>query len=120
MRKDKSGRPLCGTGPKMLGARVPTDIAPDDQGTVSPETGGLSVTPDDPAFLPVHLRPKALGGQGKLPVFKIPVAALGALLAYRPDPKGPDRHGFIEPLRVMLLDAYQAALAATAPSWEAT
>lgn len=102
----------------MLGARVPLDITPDEQGKVLPESGGMSVTPDDPAFLPVHLRPKALGGQGKLPVFRVQVAALGALLTYRPDPRTPDRHGFVEPVRVMLLDAYQAALAATAPSWE--
>jgi hypothetical protein len=98
---------------------LPVDIVPDERGQVRPESGGMSVTPDDPALLPVHLRPKTLGGQGKLPVFRIHVAALGALLAYRADPTRPDRHGFVEPIRVMLLDAYQAALAATPPRWAA-
>lgn len=103
----------------MLGVRPGVDILPDDSGSVRGGGGGLSVTPDDPARLPPHLRPGRLGGRGKLPVFETSVNSLGSSLGYRADPGHPDRHGFIEPAYVMLLDELQLALAATAPAWKA-
>lgn len=42
---------------------------------------------------------------------------LGADLSFRPDPAD-SAHGFIEPGRVMTLDAFQKALAATQTLWQ--
>lgn len=93
------------------------DIRPDPASHVHPGRGGMSVTPDDPSRLPPHFRPASLGGFGRLPVFGIKILHLGASLHYRPDPKKPRRHGFVEPSERMHLVDYQAALAATAPAW---
>jgi hypothetical protein len=46
---DAAGRPICGDGDNMLGARVPIDIRPDAEGMVGPGRGGMSVSPDDHA-----------------------------------------------------------------------
>jgi hypothetical protein len=118
MLKAEGGEPLRGDGDCMLGARVPIDVKVDPDGQVHPDRGGMSVTPDDPARLPPHFRPVSLGGYGKLPVFGIGVARLGERLSYRPDPKKPARHGFVEPALTMPLATYRTALAATAPAWE--
>jgi hypothetical protein len=94
--------------------RSKTDL----DGQVHPGRGGMSVVPDDPARLPPHFRPVALGGFGKLPVFGVEATRLGEKLFYRPDPKKPTRHGFVEPSAVMTIAAYQIAIAATAPVWQ--
>jgi hypothetical protein len=117
MLKDAQGRPRCGARANTLGIRPGHDIRANADDTVHPETGGLSVTPDDPARLPPHLRPSHLGGRGALPLFSIEVAQLEAALTYRPDPKHPTMHGFIEPARSMRLVDYQDALCRTAPAW---
>ena len=117
MVKDLDGRPTCGTGSCMLGARVPVDIKPDESGQVHPGGGGLSVTPHDPVRLPPHLRPISLGGFGKLPVFEVEEGDLGTQLRYRPDARKPDRHGQVEPALAMVLAQYQGALAATRAAW---
>lgn len=118
MRKDSAGKPLCGTEGNSLGVRPGVDVRANDAGLVTSGHGGLSVTPNDPARLPPHVRPTRLGGKGKLPVFGIPALGLGEELAYRSDPERPDRHGFIEPAIDMKLDEYQSALAATQNAWE--
>jgi hypothetical protein len=117
MRKDESGRPRCGAQGSLLGARPGTDIVPDASNLVDRGTGGMSVTPDDPSRLPPHARPQRLGGLGRLPIFGLETDRLGEPLAYRSDPAKPDRHGFVEPSRRMSFDDYQAAIAATRPSW---
>ncbi|HEX4477781.1 MAG TPA: hypothetical protein VH142_21985 [Polyangiaceae bacterium] len=117
MRKDGTGKPLCGAEGNMLGVRPGVDITADHRGIVKRGGGGLSVTPDDLTKLPPHVRPARLGGKGKLPVFGIPAAGLRGELAYRPDPARPDRHGFIEPAGDMMLSEYQSALAATQDAW---
>ena len=43
---------------------------------------------------------------------------LGDPLFYRPDLKKPTRHGYVEPRTVMVIAAYQVAIAATAPHWQ--
>ena len=101
----------------MLGVR-PDDIEVNESGHAHPGCGGMSVAPDDPAFLPPFLRPASIGGHGKLPVFVIDSNALREKLTYRPDPMKPKRHGFIEPVFAMLLAAYSAALAETASAWK--
>lgn len=118
MQKSAGGAPLAGSGDAMLGARVAIDVKTDTSGQVHPGRGGMSVTPDDPARLPPHFRPLSLGGFGKLPVFGIETIRLGETLAYRPDPRKPLKHGFVEPGTVMPLPGYQNALAATAPAWQ--
>ncbi len=77
----------------------------------------MSVTPDDPSRLPIHLRPIRLGGVGELPLYEIAIHALGVDLAYRADAKRPDKHGFVEPAATTQLETYQAALAATRLNW---
>jgi hypothetical protein len=42
-----------------------TDISVDPDGYVYPRTGGLSVAPGDPRYLPDVRRPRELGGRGK-------------------------------------------------------
>lgn len=117
MLRDTEGRPVRGDGDCMLGVRVPVDIVPDGSGNVSPGRGGMSVTPDDPRNLPLHFRPLALGGVGKLPVFGVDEGDLGLQLRYRSDPKRPHRHGFVEPASPMPLETYRTALRGTAPRW---
>lgn len=117
MRKDETGRPRCGAQGSLLGARPGVDIVPDPSNLVDGGTGGMSVTPDDPARLPPHARPQRLGGLGRLPIFGLEMARLGEMLAYRADPAAADRHGFVEPSRRMSFDDYQAALAATQSDW---
>jgi hypothetical protein len=119
MRSDETGQPLCGSESNMLGVRPGVDIRPDHVGQVLSGRGGLSVTPDDPKLLPPHVRPPRFGGKGKLPVFELPTASLGALLRYRPDAERPDRHGFVEPAAPVAFSDYQAALAASQSAWEA-
>jgi hypothetical protein len=117
MREDDAGKPRCGTEANVLGVR-PGEIELDVQGLVAGGRGGLSVTPDDPQRLPPHVRPpKFLGGRGKLPVFELSIESLGAKLSYRPDPKRPTDHGFVEPGVQMQLADYNAALAATQSAW---
>jgi hypothetical protein len=53
-------------------------------------------------------------------VFELKAARLGGRLAYRSDPNAPDRHGFVEPSKLMSFDNYQAALAETRPNWTET
>ncbi len=119
MCRDEAGLPLCGSTANMLGVRPGVDIHPDETGRVLSGQGGLSVTPDDPKLLPLHVRPPRYGGKGKLPVFELPTASLGTSLRYRPDPGRPDRHGFVEPGAPMPLGEYQAALAASRSAWKA-
>ena len=110
MRPDLAdrSRPRCGPDARSLGARVPRDIEPDDRGDVHPETGGMSVSPDDPRNLPQHRRPPSLGGPGKDPVFVVFVIAdvdVGASLVFRPDARNPGRHGFVEPAAIVTVAA---------------
>jgi hypothetical protein len=115
---DADNRPKIGAANFMLGARVPLDIKPDRDGRVVPGKGGMSVTPNDPAGLPPHLRPISLaGGQSTLPIFSIATSKLGASLRFQPAKLHPERHGFVEPSMAMKLEAYQDALGATVAQW---
>lgn len=100
----------------MLGAR-PRDISPDKDGCVGSGSGGMTVGPD-PKRLHPHFRPKRYGGLSALPLFVLSEAELVPALRYAPD--GGDResgHGVVEAVRLMLVAAYQEALAATAHAW---
>lgn len=120
MRVEGDGLPMVGPTARTLGARITgstVDIAPDATGLVHPNTGGMSVAPDDPMNLPEHRRPTECGGVGTDPLFRIRRDSLGPDLQYRVDPTNPAKHGFIEPARAMTVSEYQQALAATRSEW---
>lgn len=126
--KSDGVRPVLGESASTLGARVPTDIPMDADGTVRPATGGMSVSPSL-SFLPVrmvpmrlrHLVPGAVGSNS-LSVWSMgdgPFVAGGVApyLQLRPDPENQKGHGFVEPETTMHLEQYQAALADTQDRW---
>jgi len=121
MRQDEDGRPKIAPGARELGVRpgvgYGTDIPVASDGNVYPQTGGLSVAPGDPMYLPDVRRPRDLGGRGKDPVWRLDVKSLATGLIYRPDPKHRQSHGFIEPAQVMTFEQFQALVAATRPHW---
>jgi hypothetical protein len=96
----------------MLGVR-PRDI-PVTAGIVQPNTGGMSVAPDDPASLPVIRRPVHLGGFGKDPIWVLELADLPLELQFRQDSA---THGLIEPRMVMPIEEFQRLISATKPNW---
>lgn len=120
MKEGEEGQPQIGPSARQLGVRTEgpkPDIPIDAQGMVHPETGGMSVSPHDPMGLPEHRRPPSLGGTGKDPVFSMNSQSLPEGLQYRPDPRSPQTHGFIEPSGPMSIEEYQRLLGSTASSW---
>jgi hypothetical protein len=122
MKAAVDGMPVCEDTARGLGVRVAGpggrgDIVVRPDGSVSPETGGMSVTPDDPLRMNALRRPRALGGVGKDPLFVTGTPALGEDLAVRRDPGDPGRHAFVEPARQMSLAAYRGALVASRSGW---
>ncbi|MBI1835616.1 MAG: hypothetical protein HYR92_07720, partial [Burkholderiales bacterium] len=117
MKTGEGGTPEVGSSARQLGVREGVDITPDAQGIVRPGTGGMSVTPDDPMGLPLHRRPGSLGGTGKDHVYCIGTECLPDGLQYRPDPKNPSGHGFIEPSRPMSFQEYQRLIQETLDRW---
>lgn len=115
MAADDAGGPA--NGPEDLGVRIGVDIRPDFNGNVHPGRGGMSVAPDDPMHLHPHHRPPSLFGTGTKPVWQVARSALPILLSFRPDPKKPALHGFVEPATEMLLLKYEGHLHETAPAW---
>jgi hypothetical protein len=76
--------PMTKPSSNWLEGRIDIPNRPDER--VHPGTGGMSVTPDDPARLLPHVRPRWLGGQGKLPVFALDFGLIAAPLGVRLDP----------------------------------
>jgi hypothetical protein len=118
-----------------LGVRVgpqPGDDIPEKDGHVQPGTGGMSVSPSLET-LPSHRIPRRFKdkyperfpdatGSNRLHcwfmgdgAFVTDPVADGLVL--RPDPKRPDRHGFVEPEREMPVPDYEAAITATRENW---
>ena len=93
------------------------DIPLRDDGTVEPDTGGMSVSPPPVTNLPLHRRPGEYGGRGKDPVFVLDTDKLPTDLQYRQDPKAPHKHGFKEPSRRMSFEEYQESIHATRALW---
>lgn len=116
MQKDEDGAPVRDANSRGLGARPgtgpQTDIPVDDEGYVVPETGGLSITPEDWRRLGTRrwLLPRQLGGTGRHPLWGIDSSTLPDGLYYRLDPREPYTHGFIEPVRKMPFEQYQGLL----------
>lgn len=110
------GLPLVGSGKRMLGV-LPSETTAAD-GAFGPGTGGMSVSPDSLWHVPHHRRPRRMGrgstGAAQDWIFAVDQDSLNAAsLATRFDPNNPTMHAFIEPVRVLALAAYTAALTAT-------
>jgi hypothetical protein len=121
MREDKTGVPKTGASGATLGVRLSgrsRDIDVGADGMVSPNTGGLSVSPLPPQNLPEHRRPAEFGGISDHPVFVMDTDDLPPKLRYRPDPANPKRHGFIEPAQDMSSEEYQRAVHGTRSLWK--
>jgi RHS repeat-associated protein len=103
-------------GPKLEGNGQP-DIKPDANGWVHPNTGGVSVAPNDVRNLPDSRFPRELGGRGADPAWCMSTCDLPPGLQYRPDPKRPSGHGFLEPSRPMPLAEYQRLLEDLKSTW---
>ena len=125
MKKADDRLPVLGRTARTLGVRVSAvgavredppefDVYPDATGDVAPGWG-LSVAMDDPGGLPRHRKPRSLGGEGRDPVFSLPVGAVGNVLNVHED-RPP--HALIEPASSCSLTEYEAALAETRPSWK--
>jgi hypothetical protein len=121
MKVSADGLPEVGPTARSLGVRA-ADQAPHNDvpaaaptDSITPGTGGMSVTPNDPMNLPKQRRPAALGGTGKDPVWEIDDADLGSGLQFRQDKP---THGLIEVKDEMALADYEQALAATRDKWK--
>ena len=112
---EDAGKPMLGSRGGMLGVRPGYDILISDDGMVRPETGGMSVTPRDPRYLPRHRKPPALGGRGRDPVFRILCAVLPPALRYAEESLS---HGVIEPAADCPFSVYQENLHGTCDQWE--
>src|ERR1700694_3971178 len=121
MRKENGFPAACGDSKWCLGVVICPDeycdIDVGGDGLVHPATGGLSVSPDDPLYLPSHRRPKKFGGTSRHPLWALEHTALTAPVSYRPDlphQDGPHSgmvtHGVVEPALAMAPDDYQGAL----------
>ena len=122
-------KPLVGCSASALGCRIPPDPKADlpvgSDGTVQPNTGGMSVSPHWRMLprwrIPRRLRDKIEGAAGSLNLFcwrmgtgSFVPEPVATGLVLRPDS---DTHGTVQPDRQMLLAEYQGALAATRDQW---
>lgn len=118
MKEDPSDDqiPLVEESARGLGVRPGIDIPVDDFGLVEPGAGGMSVSQDDPTFLPEHRRPPSHGGTGLDPLWALEENKLEELLVYTEDDYL-EGHGFVEPGYQMPLEDYQLALAESRQLW---
>lgn len=138
MLPDRDGLPRVGNTGSKLGARpgyAEDGIHPEDRlgsgdsirqdipisadGVVRPGTGGMSAAIPPVDNLPPHRRPpKHGGGERRYEVYELDTDDLPNDLRVRVDPRGPERHAFIEPAREMSFEAYQQALHSTRTLWQ--
>lgn len=117
MKEDFDGKPLVGRLARTLGVRIEgqyRDIPINEDGTVHPNTGGMSVTPNTLEQLPVFRLPKSLGGEGRDPVFSFQVVDLPSTLALRRDKPS---HALVEPSKSCLFEEYEQNLHSTREDW---
>lgn len=114
MRLTDEELPQQGTGMTSLGVRV-RDLHPRLDGTVDPQEGGVSVSPEGYEHLP---RAAAVVLKNKKGViFMLETENLSKNLTFREDPLNKS-HGFIEPTHPMKFEAYQNAVQATSERWQ--
>lgn len=120
MRVDLDGLPTLGRDFSMLGVRIAgddPDIRVLDDGTVMPESGGMSAF-INPRKMPKSLRPRTLlekPGESPFPCFSIAETTLPETLTFRKDK---DFHGLVEPRKQYKLEEYEAALHGTRSEWK--
>lgn len=118
MRADDDGKPMLGEGARYLGIRVPpnetADVEPDVEGNVHPGPHGLSVTPDDPRGLPRTLRPTALGGKAKDPLWELDDDDLPDGLVFNDDEP---THGFVGPSKEMPAEEFTRLVHGLRDKW---
>lgn len=114
--REEDGSPVCGASFSTLGARPGKDIPVDEEGNVSPATGGMSTTLDDPKKMYKPLRPRALGGEGRHPLFVLLTEALPETLSHRQDGTMAEHH-VVEPTARKPFEAYQQTLHDTRKAW---
>ncbi len=117
MRPDAVGAPKIGASLSTLGVRPGKDIPVAADGSVDPQTGGMSVTPDDPDAMPFDLLPRSRGGDGRHPMFSLVVADLPETLVARRDK--PD-HANVEPATRQSFAAYNGDVQSTQGRWVRT
>jgi hypothetical protein len=139
MLPDRDGLPRVGNTGSKLGVRpgyAEDEIHPEDRirpedsirpdiqittdGMVYPGTGGMSATIPPVANMPPHRRPPKHGGDEsarRYEVYELETDDLPADLRLRLDPRGPERHAYIEPAREVGFEAYQQALHSTRTLW---
>ena len=113
MKASDDGLPVVEASARGLGVRPGVDL-PVVDGFVAPETGGMSVTPADVTKLPHHRLPRAFGGEGRDPAFRIAAAALPRALAVRAEAQD---HALVEPCSRVPLDVYLSTLGSTREAW---
>lgn len=111
---EEGGYPKPGDTARTLGVRLGVDISAGPSGFVVPGTGGMSVAPMTPLNLPVHRRPRILGGTGKDPVWGTHSSLLLPKLMFRQDSP---THGLVEPAMPMPFAEFQKALSETRERW---
>ena len=120
MKIAADGLPEVGPTARSLGVRrgdqlpKPDVLAIQPVDLIAPETGGMSVSPNDPTNLPRNRRPPDFGGVGKDPVWQLDETELPSELKARQDK--PD-HAMIEPVAITSLAEYESALASTRTKW---
>lgn len=117
MKADVDGGPTVGIVANTLGARPSKDIPVDESGSVEPQTGGMSVTLEDPRLMSRPFRPRELGGESRHPLFEMDSERLPAALTHRPAPPAPGHH-VVEPAERCLFSEYVGRLHATRPWWK--
>jgi len=119
MRPDADGRPEVGPHAEKIGVRAEDDIPVTSEGMVHPQSGGMSVTANDPMMLPVHRRPINMQGNSKKTVvFKIEQPELpGCLVARIDKPIELPAHRSIEPRECCTFLLFEQALASTRDNW---
>lgn len=120
MFPDDDGLPRVSRDPHCLGVRVfnsnpPNDIYPDGEPpTVSPAKGGMSVTPGDPNRIYKLFLKRAMDKRRAERVWCLQQRDLREDLALHFTSQF---HATVEPVRLMSLEEYEEALAATRPFW---
>jgi hypothetical protein len=104
------GHPQPGVTKRTLGvvdSGESADVAPDDEGNVHPDEGGMSVAPRRTDIKPWRLE--------RDPAWCFNTDALPETLQYR---QTSPTHGVIEPAVSMPLEIYRETLAETREDWE--
>lgn len=119
MRPDNDGLPLLGRARDRLGVVVMgerPDVVVHDDGTILPETGGMSAFVD-PKKMPKSLRPRSFTdkpGESAHPIFHMNEDMLPPALRFRKDK---DFHGLVEPRALCKLEQYEDELNNTRTHW---